>query len=480
MTFDIDLAEYAVEYGKSHNVDYIEARLVIAREESYSTRNGEILGAGITPTSGIGIRVLNKGSVGFTSTAKLNRNSIEDAVKNAVKYANANNRKNPIKFSEEKAIQTKWSSPFKIRFEDVAIEEKQKFLMGIDAELEKEFGKDLPNRIILLNLNSEQKYIVNSDGSSIESELYIPTIHTFNTAIGKSGTEQRMLGRGGTAGWEWFSNNTLLDEIMADNRSLIKTAKNAVEMNLGKIDVVVSSEVAGIMAHENVGHPSESDRILGREGAQAGESFYLDLLKEGEIGNIKMGNPEVTIVDDPSLPGSSGFYLYDDECVKARPRELIKNGMLNELLLNREFAERYDLESNGSARAITYDREPIVRMANTYFKPGSFTLDEMVEDIKEGMYMKSFTEWNIDDRRFQSKYVGLECYLIKDGQITDQMIKRPVLELTTFGILGSVDAVSKEFDAPHGICGKCDPMQGVPVWMGGGEVRMRNITLGGN
>ena len=237
-------------------------------------------------------------------------------------------RKNPIKFSAEKTIQTKWNSPFKIRFEDVSIEEKQKFLFGIDTELEKEFGKDLPNRIILLNLNSEKKYIINSDGSRIESELYIPTIHTFNTAMGKNGTEQRMLGRGGTAGWEWFSDDTLLEEIMADNRSLIKTAKNAVEMNLGKIDVVVSSEVAGIMAHENVGHPSESDRILGREGAQAGESFYLDLLKEGEMGNIKMGNPEVTIIDDPTLPGSSGFYLYDDECVKARPRELIKDACL--------------------------------------------------------------------------------------------------------------------------------------------------------
>lgn len=480
MILDKDLADYAVEYGKSHHIDYIEARIINAREESYTTRNGQILGAGITPTSGIGIRVLNKGSVGFTSTAKLNRNSIEDAVKNAIKFANANNRKNPIEFSQEKAIQTKWSAPFKIRFEDVPIEEKQKFLADIDSELEKEFKKDLPNRIILMGLSSEKKYIVNSDGSRIESELYLPTLHTFNTAKGKNGTEQRFFGRGATAGWEWFSENNLLEGILEDSRALVKTAKNAVEMNLGTIDVVVSSEVAGIMAHENIGHPAESDRILGREGAQAGESFYLDLLKEGEIGNIKMGNPEVTIIDDPTLPGSSGYYLYDDECVKARPRELIKDGMLNELLLNREFAARYNINSNGSARSNAYDREPIVRMANTYFKPGSFTLDEMIEDIKEGMYMKSFTEWNIDDRRWQSKYVGLECYLIKDGKITDQMVKRPVLELTTFGILESIDAVSKDFEAPHGICGKCDPMQGVPVWMGGGHVRMRNIKLGGN
>ena len=94
--------------------------------------------------------------------------------------------------------------------------------------------------------------------------------------------------------------------------------------------------------------------------------------------------------------------------------------------------------------------------------------------------MKSFTEWNIDDRRFQSKYVGLEVYLIKNGRLTDTMIRRPTLELTTFGILGSVDAVSNEFDAPHGMCGKGDPMQGVPVWLGGPHVRMRDIRLGGN
>ncbi|MHA1721115.1 MAG: TldD/PmbA family protein [Promethearchaeota archaeon] len=480
MNFDKDLAEFAVDFGSSHHVDYIEARLVSARDESYSTRNGQILGAGITPSIGIGIRVLNKGGIGFTSTSNLTKNSIENAVNTAIKFANSNNRKSPINFSKEQTVHTKWSVSTKIRFEDVPIEDKQKLLAQIDAELKKEFGKDIPNRIILMNLNSERKYIVNSDGSQIEAELYIPTLHTFNTAIGKNGTEQRMLGRGGTAGWEWFSENNLLEEIIADNHALVKAAKTAVNMDLGNIDVIVSSEVAGIMAHENVGHPSESDRILGREGAQAGESFYLDLLREGEIGKIKMGNPEVTIIDDPTLPGSSGFYLYDDECVKARPRELIKKGMLNELLLNREFAARYNLQSNASARAITYDREPIVRMANTYFKPGSFTLDEMVEDIKKGMYMKSFTEWNIDDRRFQSKYVGLECYLIEDGKITDKMIRRPILELTTFGILGSVDAVSKDFNAPHGICGKCDPMQGVPVWMGGGQVRMRNIKLGGN
>jgi len=115
-------------------------------------------------------------------------------------------------------------------------------------------------------------------------------------------------------------------------------------------------------------------------------------------------------------------------------------------------------------------------MANTYFTGGDLTVEELVEDIKRGVYMISFTEWNIDDRRFQSKYVGSECYLIENGEITDQMVRRPTLETTTVGLFSSIDGVSKEvrFDFP-GICGKSDPGQGVPVYAGGGVIRMRNI-----
>jgi TldD protein len=118
-------------------------------------------------------------------------------------------------------------------------------------------------------------------------------------------------------------------------------------------------------------------------------------------------------------------------------------------------------------------------MANTFFAPGDYTREELFEDVKKGVYIKSFTEWNIDDRRFQSKYVGLEAYLIEDGELTNTMIRRPILELTTSGLLGSVDAISKDQFSPHGICGKGDPAQGMPVWLGGPHLRLRNIRLGG-
>ncbi|WP_457557817.1 TldD/PmbA family protein [Candidatus Harpocratesius sp.] len=477
-TNNLKLAELIIEEGQKSQLDYIEARYIHLRAEGYTLRNGLILGGGVTQSDGIGIRVLHNGNMVFLSTANMKAEFLQELVHQAKSMALASKRKNPIQFSEEKAVETKWKTPYQIKFKDIPIEQKQQYFIDIDKKLQQEFGEDLPNRTIMVNLSHELKYICTNEGSKVRSEIMQPILHTFNTALGKYGTEQRFFGIGGTGGWEWFERQKIQQTVMNDAKAMVKAAKFAEPMKLDKVDVIVSSEVAGIMAHENVGHPSEADRILGREGAQAGESFYIDLLKNKNLGEVRLGNPEVTIIEDPTIPGSSGYYLYDDECVKARPRTLIKEGMLNELLLNREFAFKFGLQSNAAARAETFEREPIVRMANTYFKPGSFTLEELAEDIKYGILMNSFTEWNIDDRRYQSKYVGLECYLIQNGEITEKMVRRPILELTTKGILGSVDGVSKSTDYSHGTCGKGDPGQGVPVWMGGGQVRMRGIQLG--
>jgi TldD protein len=475
-----DIADFAVDFGNKKGASYVEARFVDSRNEGYTARNGDIISGGSHQTGGIGIRVLVDGNLGFCSTAKLEKDEIQDAIIVAIKMAQATKRKEPITFSEEKVVEASWETKVKQRFADISEEEKKNFILSLDKQLtEQSFGEALVNRTIMLNMSRTKKYIVTSDGAKIDSDKSLISFYTFNTAKSIEGSEQRFFGQAAAKGWEWLAEENIVEQIIQDNAALVKAASQAKDMKLGKVDVVVSGEVSGIIAHENTGHPSEGDRILGREAAQAGESFYIDLLNEGKLGEIKLGSEAVTIVDDPTLPGSAGFYQYDDECVKARPRYLIKDGMLNDLLLNREFAARFDTQSNAAARAIGYNREPIIRMANTYFAAGDHSVEELLEDVKKGIYMKSFTEWNIDDRRFQSKYVGLEVYLIENGEITNTMVRRPILELTTFGLFGSVDAVSKDFEAPYGTCGKGDPMQGAPVWMGGSHVRMRDIRLGG-
>jgi len=475
-----DIADYAIEYGTSKGASYVEARFIDSWDESYSARNGMFLGILENTRKGIAIRVIANGGMGFGSTEQLNKSSIEDLLNTIIRMAKASKRKEPIKFSEEEIVETNWKPEVRQNFIDISREEKKSYIKDLDKRLKSEANKKLKNRISFIQLYTDDKYIVTSEGSKVSSQNSLIVTMLMHTARGKLGSEQKYFSLGGSAGWEWFKDIKFADLAVVAGKALVKTAQNAKGVKFDKpIDIVISGEVAGIMTHENVGHPSEGDRILGREGAQAGESFYADLLKKEELGKAKLGNEIVSVIDDPTIPASAGFYLYDDECVKARPRYLIKKGMLNDLLLNREYAARFNTKSTAAARAITYQREPISRMANTFFEPGDYSMEELIEGVKEGILMNSFTEWNIDDRRFQSKYVGLEVYLIKNGEITDTMVRRPILELTTYGILGSIDALGKDFFTPLGLCGKGDPMQGVPVSMGGPHARLRNISVGG-
>ena len=236
---------------------------------------------------------------------------------------------------------------------------------------------------------------------------------------------------------------------------------------------MLGPEVVGIVSHESCGHPGEADRILGREAAQAGETY----LKMDSLG-MNVGSPVVNVADDPTVQGSFGFYLYDDEGVKAGKRVLIKDGIINEFLQNRESASVFGVQSNGASRASAYNREPIVRMANTFLEPGDYSKDELIEEVKDGVYIKNFMEWNIDDRRFNQRYVGLEAHRIENGELKER-VRNPVLEMTTVGLWSAIDAVGKDLEFQAAYCGKSDPMQGMPVWTGGPHARLRGIRLGG-
>jgi len=190
----------------------------------------------------------------------------------------------------------------------------------------------------------------------------------------------------------------------------------------------------------------------------------------------KVGSEYATVIDDPTVPGTYGYYAYDQEGVKARPRYLYMKGLINEFLQNRETASNFGIQSNGSSRCETYLREPIVRMANTFVAPGDFQEDELVGSIKQGILMKSFTEWNIDDKRYNQKYVSREAYFVKDGELAGPA-RKCTLEITTPAFWGAIDAVSKKIELSSGECGKGDPMQGMAVTNGGPMIRLREVSL---
>ena len=483
-----DLAEFALDYAQSHGryCDYAEIRLESNNSDIVSFFNGKMhlgnLPIALTTDAfsrkiGINIRLLVNGGMSMATTNNLTKAAIRNAVDHAYKTAkrSSKQRKIPIKMSEEKSYEAKWQSKYDVNPLDVSLEEKIEFIENfIKIFTEKKHPVDFIHIFVLIT-EQRDTYFINSESTIISGHVprvaFIPVIIGIQPG-GKN--EQSMSTFATTAGWNELISWNLIEKVRKKIEVLGNIITKAIKPPEGEIDIILGAEVAGIISHENCGHPHESDRILGREGAQAGESY----LREHEIG-YKVGNECVNIYEDPTVPGSFGFYLYDDEGVKARRRELIKNGLFNEMLLNRETASVFNTQSNAAARAVAYDREPIIRMANTYFAPGDYSFEEMVEDIKLGIYMKSFTEWNIDDKRLQSKYVGQEAYLIENGEITDILVLKPGLEISSPGLFGSIDAQGKKESMKWqgAFCGKSEPGQGCPVWIGGPNVRLRNVRL---
>ena len=469
-----DLAEHCVEFGRGLGAQYVEARYQSQLARALVYRNGAPVAGGVQPSVGIGVRLLVDGRMGFASFDRLDRGLADDAMTAAFRMAQNSPRKKPIDLGPPVVNKGKWT----VKMRESLLDVDTDTLMGLAQEINEQ-GKGLQSFTVILNPTDTTKYFVTSEGTQLDGHLSHLFINTLITAEGAKGSEQRYLDFTQSGGWERVKEGRVVEQIADEIRRVKEVADKAEklpELLNQPVDMVVGPEVAGIISHENVGHPSEGDRILGREGAQAGESFWRDL----QIGKSRVGSDAVNVSDDPTLPNTGGFYLYDDEGVKARKRRLIKNGVTNEPLLNREFGVRFGMASNGAARAVTYNREPIIRMANTFFEPGDYSLEEIFEDIKLGVYMRSFGEWNIDDRRYQSKYTGTEAYLVKDGEVTETMVRHPVMETTSVGLLTAADAVTKNLSlAFPATCGKGDPAQGVPVYAGGGEVRFRAIRLGG-
>jgi len=474
-----DLAEFIIDYAGKMGTEYAEARVQVDLRESLLLKNGVLETYAFEESRGVGIRVLVDGSLGFASTNQLKREEVKRALKQAFKVAKATSGliKHKICMGKGNLGSDKVIIKPRVSFANVDPEARISLLKETDEEVissASKFEVKVPARVMTLDTWVTEKLVMTSDGANVYSVTPRVALFTLITLLHpQKGIMQRYIELGESGGWETAEKWNLPKVFHEETSTLAKVLIEATRPPTGEMDVVLGPEIVGITCHESCGHPSEADRILGREAAQAGETF----LKSDSIG-LRIGSKRVNIVDDPTLKGSFGFYLYDDEGVKAGRRVLIKEGVVNEFLHNRETASVFGIESNSASRAVAYNREPIVRMANTFFLPGDYSEEELFEDVKEGVYMKSFMEWNIDDRRFNQRYVGLEAYKIENGEIKNP-IRNPVLEITTTGLWSAVDAAGKDLKFQAAYCGKGDPMQAIPVWTGGPHIRLRKVRIGG-
>lgn len=469
---DKDLADYSIKLIQNLGAKYVEARLESSKVKGFSIKNGVPQVSAFDTVLGIGIRFIINGTMGFVSSNQFEKNKIKEIIERAVKVTKSAYRiREEINFSDEKSYKDNYEVKQKINLDNVDISEKLSLFIDADKSIRDDKKIKILGNFLSYGEELVREYYINSDGSKIEAVIPKPNFYYFTTISAGNKVMQRYWPYGGSGGFELIKNwdvvKLLQDEVKAMKLMILKGKK----IKKGSMDVVTGTQVTGIMCHESVGHPCEADRILGREAAQAGESF----IDKDSIG-MKIGSKVVTVVDDPTVEGGYGYYKYDNEGIRARKKFLYKDGIITEFLHNRETSSRLGIKSNGSARASSYNREPLVRMSNTFLVPGKYKEDELFENIEYGVWMKNFMEWNIDDKRLNQKYTGAECYLIENGKITSPLYQ-PVLEIETPVLWSSVDAVADNLEHHAGPCGKGAPLQPLPVWLGGPSMRIKKVYI---
>jgi TldD protein len=198
------------------------------------------------------------------------------------------------------------------------------------------------------------------------------------------------------------------------------------------------------------------------------------------VGHFKYGSELVNIVADATYPGGLGTFGYDDEGMKAQRIPIISHGILVNLLTSRETAHHLGKESNGTMRADGWNRIPLIRMTNINLEPGEWTLEQMIADTEEGLFLTTNRSWSIDDKRINFQFGTEIGWEIKGGKL-GEMVKNPTYTGITPKFWNSCDAIGnrdhwKMWGTPN--CGKGEPGQVAHVGHGTAPARFRNVQVG--
>lgn len=306
------------------------------------------------------------------------------------------------------------------------------------------------------------KEIYTSEGAAIKEESV--NMYLTAAAIAREGSMIQTSGDGFYSSMDYGSIINLDKKIedIADNALELLSAKNP---DSGKYDIVIDPMLTGVFAHEAFGHLSEADFLSENESLS-------EIMSLGR----KFGREELNIIDDGTKENHAGCSKYDDEGVKTQKTYLIKKGTLTGRLNNRETSAKMNEPPSGNARAVNFFHEPIVRMSCTYIDKGDWDKDDMIQDIKDGYYIRGSKGGQTNLEMFT--FAGRDAFRIKNGEIS-HMVRDINISGNLFETLGSIDAIGSDIKLHSGNgCGKGDHYP-LPVSHGGPHIRIRNALVSG-
>ncbi len=451
------MRQQIAEALKQHNADYVEAHFEESESTYISYRNGRLEEVNRTSSAGGNVRALVKGGWGFVSFDHLD--GLRDKVALAVKEARLASGE-AVKFAPgEPAVDVvameakKDSATVPLEQKKQVLDEYNDVMLSTDKiQTTRIDYRDVRRRVVFAN----------AEGSYIEQSK--PDLTLRLTAIARESNEVQQAGLSlGSRG-----NFTAIEGLHEQVKEIAQRAAallSAPEAKGGEYTVIVDPVLAGVFAHEAFGHLSESDFVYQNE----------QLRKIMALGR-RFGGKQFNIVDDATIPELRGSYKYDDEGTPGAKTYLIHGGVLVGRLHSRETAAKMGEKPTGNARAISYRFPPIVRMTNTFIERGNASLEEMLSEVKDGVYVKDWYGGQTSLEMFT--FSAGEAYMIRNGRLAE-LLRPVVLSGNVFATLDNIDAIGNDLSMNQGGgCGK-GGQSPLPVSNGSPHIRIRHCLIGG-
>ena len=436
------LADVALNTAKSLGATYTDVRIGRYLNQFISTRENKVQNIVNTESFGVGVRVIAKGTWGFAATNDVSSDGIKKVTERAVAIAKANSKfqNAPVVLAANAGHgEVTWNTPIQKNSFEVPVSEKVDLLLRTNAAALKNGASFANSNLFQVN---EQKYFASTDGSYIDQDIHriwpTFTVSVIDRASGKFKTRDAMsapMGMGyeymipksedkltGVAGMFLYRNSYDIVEDASIAATQAKEMISAKSVEPGKYDLVLEPNHLGLTIHESIGHPLELDRILGYEANYAGTSFAtLDKLKSG---TFNYGSKQVNIFADKTQVGSLGAVGYDDEGVKSKRWDLIKDGIFVNVEAIRDQVHIVgQKESHGCCYAQSWSDVQFQRMPNVSLAPGKdpYSSAQMIKDVEKGIYIAGRGSYSIDQQRYNFQFGGTVFYEIKNGEIAGML-----------------------------------------------------------
>lgn len=475
-----NLTDRVLNLAQLGGATYADVRFIHEVTETVAVRDQHVEALMTNESLGFGVRVLVKNGWGFASSATITPNEVDRVTRLALEIAQASAilSGDPVDLGPPVTSRGSYRTPVKIDPFSVPVEKKVTTLLAATAAMRRYPSIKVARGSLVAQRT--RKTFANSEGAYVEQELIETGCGITATAVDGNEVQTRSypnsIGRHQvTAGWEMVEEVNLpgnAERIGAEAVALL----SATPCPSTVTTVILGSAQLALQIHESCGHPIELDRVFGSEAAYAGTSF----LTPEKLGTFRYGSEVVNLTADAIRPYGLGTFGWDDEGVPASSTPIVRDGLFVGYLMSRETAARLGLVSNGCMRASGWNRIPLVRMTNVSLEPGTWTLDDLIADTDEGLYMETNRSWSIDDKRLNFQFGTEIAYEIKKGKL-GRLIKNATYTGITPQFWASCDAVC---NADHWVmwgtpnCGKGQPTQLAHTGHGAAPARFRHVQVG--